>query len=43
MSPEYELGVYELIISKDPERLLAGSAAFAERFERTNDRRVLGG
>ena len=43
MNPAYELGVYQLIIAKDPQRLLTGSAAFAERFERTNDRRVLGG
>ena len=39
MSPEYELGVYQLIIAKDPDRLLTGSAAFAERFESRDDPR----
>jgi len=33
MNAAYELGVYQLIIAKDPKRLLPGSAAFAERFE----------
>jgi hypothetical protein len=43
MDRDFELGIYQLIIAKDPERLLTGSAAFAERFEQTSDRRVLGG
>jgi len=43
MNPEYELGVYQLILAKDPERLLPGSAEFAERFERASDRREGGG
>jgi hypothetical protein len=42
MNPEYELGVYQLIIAKDPQRLLPGSAEFAERFERASDRREVG-
>jgi hypothetical protein len=33
MNEEYELGVYELILAKDPARLLPGSAEFAARFE----------
>jgi hypothetical protein len=39
MNPEYERGVYQLIIAKDPKRLLPGSAAFAERFEAARDQR----
>ena len=41
MNPAYELGVYRLILAKDPQRLLPGSAEFAERFEAAGDRRVL--
>jgi hypothetical protein len=33
MNPEYEMGVYRLILAKDPQRLLPGSAEFAARFE----------
>jgi hypothetical protein len=39
MNAEYELGVYELILAMDPQRLLPGSADFAERFEAIRDRR----
>jgi hypothetical protein len=37
MNPEYERGVYQLIIAMDLQRLLPGSAAFAERFEAARD------
>ena len=43
MSPEYEQGVYRLILAKDPKRLLPGSAEFAERFEAASDQREVGG
>ena len=43
MNPAYELGVYRLILAKDPQRLLPGSAEFAERFEAAADRREVGG
>jgi hypothetical protein len=33
MNAAYELGVYQLILAKDPQRLLPGSAQFAARFE----------
>jgi hypothetical protein len=39
MNQEYERGVYQLIIAKDPKRRLPGSAAFAERFEAARDQR----
>ena len=42
MNPAYELGVYELIAAKDPQRLLPGSAEFAKRFEDAGDRREVG-
>ena len=37
MNTDYELGVYRLILAKDPQRLLPGSSDFAARFE---DRQV---
>jgi hypothetical protein len=43
MNPEYELGVYQLILAKDPERLLAGSAEFAQRVQTRCDQQELGG
>lgn len=39
MNPDYELGIYRLILAKDPQRLLPGSAAFAEQFEAGGEQR----
>jgi hypothetical protein len=42
MNPDYEQGVYRLILAKDPDRLLPGSAEFAAHFEDPGDRREAG-
>jgi hypothetical protein len=42
MNPDFEQGVFRLILAKDPQRLLPGSAAFAARFEDPDDRREAG-
>ena len=43
MSPEYEIGVLELIAEQDPEHKLKGSAEFVQRAQARGDRPEVGG